>query len=231
MGRAYAQDPQGWKRPWGLWGVGLRLKEQKGPRRAPHPHLRAADLTWEPSRLPGLEWAVQTPSSPLLLLLDGPSRLPPGPTRPGWGFGWEGSGLGAQQAPLPEWARRSPSAPLRLFLESPSHLPLLISLGSGVLILSAPLLLPPWSPYILLVHFGVPPISLGVRVPTSGRQMPYLWGDAISASSHTTILTPPLWLFFNVLNFLALLHGLQDLSSPTQDLTWATTVKALNPNH
>ena len=28
-----------------------------------------------------------------------------------------------------------------------------------------PLLLPPQSPYILLVHFEVPPISLGIRVP------------------------------------------------------------------
>ena len=66
VGGANAQDLQGWKRPWGLCGVGLRLKEQKGPRRDPHPwSQRAGDLTWEPSRLPGLEWAEQTPSSPL----------------------------------------------------------------------------------------------------------------------------------------------------------------------
>ena len=63
VGGANAQDPQGWKRPWGLWGVGLRLKEQKGPGRAPHLwSQRAGDLTWEPSRLPGLEWVGQTPS-------------------------------------------------------------------------------------------------------------------------------------------------------------------------
>ena len=37
VGGASAQDPQGWKRPWGLWGLGIRLKEQKGPRCAPHP--------------------------------------------------------------------------------------------------------------------------------------------------------------------------------------------------
>ena len=77
MGGAYAQDPQGWKRPWGLWEVGLSLKEQKGPSRAPHPwSQRAGDLTWEPSKLPRLKWAGQTPSDPLPLLPDGSSRLP-----------------------------------------------------------------------------------------------------------------------------------------------------------
>ena len=40
VGRANAQDPQSWKRPWGLWGVGLKVKEQKGPRHAPQPSLR-----------------------------------------------------------------------------------------------------------------------------------------------------------------------------------------------
>ena len=71
----------GWKRPWGLWRVGLTLKEQKGSWRAPHPwSQRAGKLLWEPSRLPGLEWAGQMPSSPLLLLRsgvwEGPSLLP-----------------------------------------------------------------------------------------------------------------------------------------------------------
>ena len=73
---ANAQYSQGWKRPWGLWGVGLRLKEQKRSRHAPHPwSQRAGDLTWEPSSLPGLKWVGQIPSAPLLLL---PSwRAPP----------------------------------------------------------------------------------------------------------------------------------------------------------
>ena len=39
VGGANAQDPQGWKRPWGLWGVGLRLKE-RGPGVAPTPGVR-----------------------------------------------------------------------------------------------------------------------------------------------------------------------------------------------
>ena len=77
VGGANAQDSQGWKRPWGLWGVWLRLKEQKRPRRAPHPwSQRTGDLTWEPSRLPGPEWVGPSPSAPLLLFPESPSHLP-----------------------------------------------------------------------------------------------------------------------------------------------------------
>ena len=77
VGRAYAQDPQGWKRPWGLWGVGLRLNGTEGARRAPQPwSQRVGDITCEPSRLPGFEWVGKTPSSPPLLLPEGPSHLP-----------------------------------------------------------------------------------------------------------------------------------------------------------
>ena len=84
--------------------MGLRLKAQKGPRRAPHPWSpRAGYLTSEPSRLPGLTWAGQTLSSPVPPLWEGPSCLPllispvsllwpQGPTRPG-------GGLGSQEAP------------------------------------------------------------------------------------------------------------------------------------
>ena len=124
-------------------GGGLRLKEQKGPRCVPYPlSQRAGDLTWEPSRLPGLEWAGQMPSSPLLLLLKGPFCLPllislasllclQDPrglegALVGRGSAWELSRL-----PVPEWARRSSPAPLPLFPESPSCLPLLISWPQG----------------------------------------------------------------------------------------------------
>ena len=187
MGGAYAQDPQGWKRPWGLWGVGLRLKEQKGPRRAPHPwSQREGDLTWEPSRLPGLEWAGQTPSSPLLLLWS--RRAPPAclswspwppsyaPKDPcglegaleGRGSAWELSRL-----PGPEWVGQSPSAPLLLFPESPSHLPLLISPASGVPILSglhfSSPLSPPASCWFTMGFLPSPWVS---ESPTSGPQAP-----------------------------------------------------------
>ena len=65
------------KGPGGCGGVGLRLKEQKGPRRAPHPWSQwAGDLTWEPSRLPKPEWVGQSPSTPLLRLPQGRSHLP-----------------------------------------------------------------------------------------------------------------------------------------------------------
>ena len=112
VGGTNAQDPQGWKRPWGLCRMGLRLKEQKRPRHAPHPwSQRAGNLTWEPSRLPVSEWVRQTPSSPLPpLVWEGPSCLPllispasllcpQGPMWPGGGFGGQGISLGAQQAP------------------------------------------------------------------------------------------------------------------------------------
>ena len=65
------------KGPGGFAGWGLGSTEQKGPRRVPHSwSQRAGDLTWEPSKFPGLEWMGQTPSSPLLLLPQRPSHLP-----------------------------------------------------------------------------------------------------------------------------------------------------------
>ena len=181
MGGANAQDPQGWKTPWGLWGVGLRLKEQKGPRRAPQPwSQRAGDLTWEPSGLPGCPVGFLDSSGQgkcHLLLRGGPSHLPllispasllcpQGPTWPRGGLGRQGIGLGTQKAPQPECARRSPSAPLPLFPESPSCLPLLISLASGVLILSGLHFSSPFSPPTSYrFTLGFPPVSLGIRVP------------------------------------------------------------------
>ena len=80
-GQGQCSGPTGLEKAPGALGVRLRLKEWKGPRCASHPSFqRAGDLTWEPSRLPGLAWAGQTPSSPLLLLQSGvwvgPSCLP-----------------------------------------------------------------------------------------------------------------------------------------------------------
>ena len=41
VGGAYAQDPQGWKRPWGLWGGwGLGSRNRRGPGVPPTPGLR-----------------------------------------------------------------------------------------------------------------------------------------------------------------------------------------------
>ena len=70
---------------------------------------------WEVSRLPGPQWAGQSPSTPLPLLLDGSCHLPllisQAPLlclqdpRGLDGLLMEGSSLGAQQAPQPKWAR------------------------------------------------------------------------------------------------------------------------------
>ena len=74
---AYAQDPQGWKRPWGLWEVGLRLKEQKGPRRAPHLWSRRVGTSpGSPAGFLGLSGWGKCP--PLLSCSSGPrGPLPP----------------------------------------------------------------------------------------------------------------------------------------------------------
>ena len=75
-GWSQCSGPTGLEKALGLWGVGLRLRQQKEPRGSPYPwSQRAGDLTWEPSRLPGLEWVGKRPSSPLLLLQSG--RPPP----------------------------------------------------------------------------------------------------------------------------------------------------------
>ena len=131
------------KGPGSCQGVGIRLKEQKGPRHAPHPlSQKTGDLTWEPSRLSGLEWAGQKPSSPLLLLWsrvwEGTNCLPflispasllchQGPTHPGGGL--EGRGTAWELSRLPVLSGRGnrPSSPLLLLSQGPSHLPLLFS--------------------------------------------------------------------------------------------------------
>ena len=40
VGRANAQDPQGWKRPRGLWGWGLGSRNGRDPGVPPTPHFR-----------------------------------------------------------------------------------------------------------------------------------------------------------------------------------------------
>ena len=166
------------KGPGGYGGVRLRLKEQKGPRCAPHPwSQRARDLTWEPSRLPGLEWAGQSPSAPLPLLPDGSSHLPllisPGlpPMPPGTHVAWRGlwrrgyqlGSSAGSPAPVGQVIalRSSPASPGEFLPPASPDLPGL----RGAIPVWPPLLLPFQSPYLLPVHFGVPPVSLGIRVP------------------------------------------------------------------
>ena len=115
-GRGQCSGPTGLEKALGTvggWGLGSR--NRRGPGVPPHPwSQRAWDFIWEPSRLPGLEWVGQMPSSPVLLLhsgvWEGPSHLPllissvsllcP-PDQCSWrgGLGGQGTGLGAQQVP------------------------------------------------------------------------------------------------------------------------------------
>ena len=116
---AYAQDPKGWKRPWGLQGLSLRLNGTVGIQACPPPLILGGNLTWEPSRLLGPKWGGAIALRSSLAPPRGP--LPPAsPDLPGL--------RGAD----PVWP---------------------------------PLLLPLQYPHVLPVHLGVPPISLGVRVP------------------------------------------------------------------
>ena len=156
MGGAYAQVSQGWKMPWGLWGVELRLKGTEGAWACPQPWPQGVgNLTWEPSRHPGLELVGQMP----------PSYAPR--THVAWrGIRSRDTGLGAQQAsraqvgltnalcssPAPSRGPPPPASP---------DLPGLMGTDPVWL----PLILPLQSPHVLPVHLGVPPVSLGVRVP------------------------------------------------------------------
>lgn len=151
----------------------------------------------------------QTPSTPLTLLLGGPSCLsilistacllcPEDPH--GLNGALEGNTyLGAQQAARPKWVRQSHSAPLPLFPESHSHLPLLSSLASGALILSD-------------LHFSSPlstPVSywftcgssrlLGHQCPPPMASSCPSCGEVLTrASSRTAILTPPPTFTYNM---------------------------------
>ena len=153
--------------------MGLRLKEQKGPRHAPTPGLRGQGTS---------------PGSPAGFLGSnrGANTLLPSPAPPIWSLGGplppaspdlpclspmpitlvEPAELPSRCTALqtPHQGEQSP-APLPLFPESlPPASPDLPSLR-GTDPVWFPLLLPPQSPYILPVHSGVLPISLCVRVP------------------------------------------------------------------
>ena len=205
------------KGPRGCGGWGLGSRNRRGPGVPPHPWShRAEDLTWERSRLSGLEWAEQSPSSLLLLLQSGrgpptclswspwpPSCAPKDPCAlkgalEGRELAWELSRL-----PRPEWVGQSPSTPLPLFPESISCLPLLICLASGVPILCClhfSFFLSPSTSYQFTLGFL--PAPWASESPTSGRQVPLLWGDANFTSSHTAILTLPpfITIIFNSLS-------------------------------
>ena len=128
------------------------------------------------SRLPVPEWVGQSPSAPLPLLPEDPSCLPllispasllcfqdprglEGPLdreyRPGSSAGSPaqvGQAIALRSSPAPPGESLPPASP---------DIPGL----RGADPVWPPLLLPSQSPCVLQVHFGVPPISLGIRVP------------------------------------------------------------------
>ena len=164
-----------------MWGVGLRLKEQKGSRRVPHPwSQRVGDLSWEPNRLPGFEWVGRLPfgsgkAPPACLSLSPwpPSCAPKDPhslegALEGRGPAWELSRL-----PGPQWAGQSPSAPLPVLPDDSSHLPLLIFPALGALILSGLQFSSPLSPPTSYQFtLGFLPSPWASESPTSSWQVP-----------------------------------------------------------
>ena len=93
-------------------------------------------------------------------------HMPPGPTQPGGGFGGGGTSLGAQQAPQAQVGgaialHSSPVSPRGPLPPASPDLPGLRGTGP----VWPPLLLHSQFLHVLLVHLGVPRISLGVRVP------------------------------------------------------------------
>ena len=137
--------------------------------------LEGRGLAWELSRFPCPQWAGQSPSALLLLPLDGPSCLPllisPASLlclqdpRGLDGALDEGNRLESSAGSAARVGQvialcSLPTLPGEPLLPASPDLP-----GLRGTDLVWPPLLSPWSPYVLLVHSGVPPVSLGVRVP------------------------------------------------------------------
>ena len=132
---------------------------------------------WELSRLPEPEWAGQLSSAPLPLVPEGPSHLPlllsPWPpsyaprTHVAWMGLWSGGyRLGSSAGSLARVGQvitlcSSPALPRESLPSASPDLPGL----RGTDPVWPPLLLPPQSRCVLPVLSGIPPVSLGVRVP------------------------------------------------------------------
>ena len=119
VGGASAQDPQGWKRSWGLWGVGLRLKEQWGVGVPPTPGLRGQETSpGSPAGFLGSSgwgkcppllsspapsfWDMGRPHPPASPDLPALPPMPPGPMRVGGeGGAFDGRGSAWELSRLP----------------------------------------------------------------------------------------------------------------------------------
>ena len=165
--------------PWWVWLVGLRLnRKDLGVPLV----LEFWGPTWEPSSLPRPEWAGKTSfASPAPLALEDPSCLPLlfspgflptplGPIQPRWGlWGHRTQPECWAQFPVqlgrgntrhvPPWSEPPKVPPGVWTSPHPCHLSRVLALS--YLHLSPPAL----SPHILPFCLGVPPISVGVKVP------------------------------------------------------------------
>ena len=167
------------KGPGGCGGRGLGSRNRRGPGVPPTPGLRGQGTSpGSPAAFLGSSGGRQTPSSPLLLLQSGrapPAYLscPPQPpsyarwTHAAWRGLWRaghrpGSSAGSLARVGGAITLLSSSAPPGWLL--PLASPDLPGLR-GTEPVWPPLFLPPQCPYFLPVHFGVPPVSLGIRVP------------------------------------------------------------------
>ena len=164
----------------GVWGLGSR--NRRGPGVPPTPGLRGQGTSpRSPAGFLGSSGWGKCP--PLLLLQSG--RAPTAsfswsPWPPSYALknprglegALEGRGSPWELSRLPGLSRgavalcSSPALPGESFPPASPDLPGL----RGTDPVWPPLLLPPQSPYILLVHFGVPPVSLGVSPPAAGRR-------------------------------------------------------------
>ena len=169
------------KGPGGCGGWGLGSRNRRGPGVPPTPGLRGKGTSpGSPAGFLGSSgWGRRPPLLSCSSGLGGPlpsaspdlPDFPPMPprTHAAWRGLWRAGDQLGSSAGSP--ARVGRSITLRsspLLLEGPSCLPLLISDLPGLRGADPvwpPLLLPSQSPYILPVHFGVPSISLGIRVP------------------------------------------------------------------
>ena len=176
------------KGPGGCRGWALGSRNRRGPGVTPPlvsegrgPHLGAQQASW--SRMGRANTLLSSPAPPVW---EGPwapptflswSPWPPSyaPKDPcsleggleGRGSAWELSSLPGPNGPG--------NHPLLLSCSSQRVPPTCLSWSpwpQDANPVWPPLLLSPQSPYILLVHFGVPPISLGIRVTPSSWQAP-----------------------------------------------------------
>ena len=166
------------KSPGGYVGWGLGSRNRRGPGVPPTPGLRGWGTSpGSPAGFLGSSWWSKCP--PLLsssgLWWPLPPASPDLPCYPPvppvscvawrglWKAGYQPGNLAGSPARVGQAValHSSPALPRVSLPPASPDLPGL----RGTDPFWSPLLLPPQSPYVLPVHFGVPPVSLGIRIP------------------------------------------------------------------